>query len=144
MDKRVMAAMESNIESFHEKVLQHYGLDTIKQDIADLLKSVEYTSAKGEEAKFIACENKSDITKLKIELEETKQQLTYQRETRQRHECQSRRSNLKLYGIPEEINDTDAVAEQSILTIIMEKLKLSIDDMRIERCCKMGSKCSQT
>ncbi len=136
--------MESNIESLLEKVLQCYGLDTIKQDIAYLQKTVEYTSATGEEAKVIACENKSDIAKLKSELEETKQQLTFKHEARMRQECQSRRSNLKFYGIPEEVNDNDAIAEQSILRIIMEKLRLNVDDMTIERCHRMGRKGSQT
>ncbi len=144
MDKSVMAAMESNIESLLEKVLLCYALDTIKQDIADLQKTVEYASATGEEAKVIACENKSDIAKLKTELEETKQQLIYEHEARLRQECQYITSNLKFYGIPEEVNDNDAKAEQSILTIIMEKLRLNVDDMKIERCHRMGWKGSQT
>ncbi len=136
--------MESNIESLIEKVLQHYGLNTIKQDIADLQKTVEYASTTGEEAKVIACENKFYIAKLKTELEETKQQLIYEHEARLRQECQSRRSNLKFYGIPEEVNDTDDKTEHSILTIIMEKLRLNVDDMRIERCHRMGWKGNQT
>jgi ribA/ribD-fused uncharacterized protein len=144
MDKGVMAAMEASMESLLEKVLQRYGLDTIKQDIVDLQKSVEHALNTGEEAKLIAHENKSDIAKLKTELEETKQQLTYEHEARLKQECQSRRSNLKFHGVPEEVNETDAVVEQTILTIINQTLRLNVEDMRMERCHRMGRKGSQT
>ena len=136
MGTGVMAAMKNML---HE-VLQGYGLDTIKKDIVDLKHSVENASVIGEEAKAIASENKTELVKLRIELEQTKQQLKLERDARLRNECQSRRSNLRFYGFPEVDKETDSMCEATILECINKDLRQNIDDMKIERSHRLGPK----
>ena len=128
----------ASVKIMLHEVLQQYGLDTIKTDIADLQKSVNFAHTTGEEASKTAKKNEAEIDKLRNDLDSTKQLLTQEHEARLYSECQSRRSNLKFFGFQEENFESSTKCEELVLQLISTQMGVNVDSAFVERCHRLG------
>ncbi len=120
-------------------VLRQCGIDNYRKDMIELKKSLNNAQTVAEESKKLANKNKLEIESLRTELGNVKAQLQAEKDARLRNECQSRRSNLRIYGVKEAEGETVHQVEETVQCIFNQKLRIS-EDIHIERCHRLGPK----
>ncbi len=95
-------------------VLQQCGIDNYRKDMNDLKAALNHGQEDAAESKKLAHENKNEIDSLRGELVKVKSQLQSEKDSRLRNECQSRRSNLRIYGVKEAEGETVHQVEEAV------------------------------
>ncbi len=125
------------IKGLLREVLEEMGLNTVNSQLVDINTSIKQAKEAGEKAQKMAKNNKTEIDQLKSDMDTMNKLLQSERQARIRAEAHSRRSNLRFYGIPEKVRETDSDCEQAVREVVAEKMNIS-ETFPIERCHRMG------
>ena len=115
------------IKGLLREVLEEMGLNTVNSQLVDINTSIKQAKEAGEKAQKMAKNNKTEIDQLKSDMDTMNKLLQSERQARIRAEAHSRRSNLRFYGIPEKVRETDSECEQAVREVVAEKMNMPQD-----------------
>lgn len=135
-----------NFKSFLESFMQatNKRIDTFMLDIntsiIDLKNSLEFTQSEYTETK----RQLQSLDSSHTELHKLETKFTNIEDSLDYLENQSRRNNLRFEGITEKPGESWHDTEQTLRTLIKEKMKLDVSKLEIERAHRVGNKTRST
>ena len=123
-------------------------ITVIQTDMSDLKVSLTHTSDVAQEAlekanlhdqKFDDIDN--SFCQLKNDFDKLKQENIKLQEHLLKNECQERRNNLIIEGIPQKINETDKDCLESVYEFLEKQMKIdNVRDIKVTRCHRKPGK----
>jgi septal ring factor EnvC (AmiA/AmiB activator) len=139
MVKRLMAQQESAFKTVIESLIKSTTerVDGLVKQVVELKASLEYSQRDIEENQKSAKQNEQTIAAITAQLNDTKNLMNKCQEKNTYLENQSRRNNIRVYGVEEKPRETWEETEAALKSILIEKLQLP-SEPRIERAHRNG------
>lgn len=139
MVKQLMAQQESAFKTVIESLIKSTTerVDGLVKQVVELKASLEYSQRDIEENQKSAKQNEQTIAAITAQLNDTKNLMNKCQEKNTYLENQSRRNNIRVYGVEEKPRETWEETEAALKSILIEKLQLP-SEPRIERARRTG------
>lgn len=142
MVKELLEVQEKTFKSFVKMLMDNFSnrIDGLLKDVQSIKDSLQFSQREIDDLKSDSSNHSQEIENLENKVDALQADLGMATDKQDYLENQSRRNNIRIDGLKEEINETWEQSEAKVRALLHDKLNMDVSNVEIERAHRTGRK----